>query len=185
MPSTSPIASVSSKGMEGNNETKPFAESSNSKKINNMAVGRQLSEDEIADLKEAFSMFDKDGDGTITIDELRIVFRKLGQKNITDRALIEMIMSVDDNGDGEIDFNEFLVLMRSHMTSDPDKELRDAFRVFDTDGSGTISKKELKTLMRNLGQKLSDEEIDAMMSEVDTDGNGEIDFTEFKQMMNS
>lgn len=96
-----------------------------------------------------------------------------------------MIKSVDDNGDGEIDFEEFLILMSSKKPSsdDPDKELRDAFAVFDSDGSGSISRSELKKLMKNLGQTLSDAELDAMMDEVDTDGNGEIDFEEFKTMM--
>lgn len=96
-----------------------------------------------------------------------------------------MIKSVDDNGDNEIDFEEFLILMSSKKPSkdDPDKELRDAFAVFDADGSGSISRSELKKLMKNLGQTLSDAELDAMMDEVDTDGNGEIDFHEFKSMM--
>ena len=96
-----------------------------------------------------------------------------------------MINSVDDNGDHEIDFEEFLILMSTKKPSkdDPDKELRDAFAVFDADGSGSISRDELKKLMRNLGQTLSDAELNAMMDEVDTDGNGEIDFEEFKSMM--
>jgi calmodulin len=123
--------------------------------------------------------------GTITIVELKEVMRSLGQ-NPTDKELKHMINSVDDNGDNEIDFEEFLVLMSSKKGSgrvDPDRELRDAFKVFDKDGNGTISKSELKILMQNLGQRLSDEELEAMMGEVDTDGNGEIDFDEFKQMM--
>ncbi|KAL7465256.1 hypothetical protein ACHAXS_005584 [Conticribra weissflogii] len=143
-----------------------------------------LSEDEVADLKEAFNMFDIDGDGTITLVELKEVMKSLGQ-NPTDRELRQMIESVDDNGDHEIDFQEFLILMSSKKgnNDDPDKELRDAFRVFDEDGNGTISRAELKKLMKNLGQALSDAELDAMMDEVDTDGNGEIDFEEFKTMM--
>jgi len=145
-----------------------------------------LSEDEVADLKEAFSMFDIDGDGTITLAELKEVMKSLGQ-NPTEKELTQMIKSVDDNGDNEIDFEEFLILMSSKKPSsnDPDKELRDAFAVFDADGSGSISRTELKKLMKNLGQTLSDAELDAMMDEVDTDGNGEIDFNEFKSMMQS
>eukprot|EP01082_Thalassiosira_pseudonana_P007851 g6917.t1 g6917 contig23:1482794-1483706(-) len=146
-----------------------------------------LSEEEVADLKEAFSMFDIDGDGTITLVELKEVMRSLGQ-NPTEKELKQMINSVDDNGDNEIDFEEFLILMSSKKggkNDDPDKELKDAFAVFDADGSGTISRSELKRLMKNLGQTLSDAELDAMMDEVDADGNGEIDFQEFKTMMQS
>merc|ERR1712071_468487 len=145
-----------------------------------------LSEDEVSDLKEAFSMFDIDGDGTITIIELREVMKSLGQ-NPTEKELKQMIRSVDADGNNEIDFDEFLILMSSKKPSsdDPDKELRDAFAVFDDDNSGSISREELKKLMKNLGQSLSDGELDAMMDEVDTDGNGEIDFNEFKSMMQS
>ena len=122
--------------------------------------------------------------GTITIVELKEVMKSLGQ-NPTENELKQMIKSVDDNGDNEIDFEEFLILMSSKKqgSDDPDKELKDAFAVFDADGSGTISRTELKKLMKNLGQTLSDAELDAMMDEVDTDGNGEIDFAEFKSMM--
>jgi Ca2+-binding EF-hand superfamily protein len=109
--------------------------------------------------------------------------RKLGQ-NPSEAELIEMINSVDDNGDNEIDFEEFLILMKSRIGErDPEKELRDAFAVFDTDGSGSIDRKELKRLMKKLGQALSEAELDAMMEEVDSNGDGEISFEEFKAMM--
>ena len=110
--------------------------------------------------------------------------KSLGQ-NPTESELQRMILSVDDNGDNEIDFEEFLILMSSSKptTEDPDRELKDAFKVFDTDGSGSISRSEMKKLLKKLGQTLSDAELDAMMDEVDTDKNGEIDFEEFKNMM--
>jgi Ca2+-binding EF-hand superfamily protein len=121
--------------------------------------------------------------GTIELDELQQVMRKLGQ-NPTEKDLLEMIKSVDDNGDHEIDFEEFLILMKSRIgTLDPEQELRDAFAVFDTDGSGAIDRKELKRLMKKLGQALSEAEIDAMMNEVDENGDGEISFEEFKALM--
>ena len=107
--------------------------------------------------------------------------KKLGS-NPTDADIKQMIASVDDNGDGEIDFEEFLVLM-SRKKSDPDKEIRDAFNKIDEDGDGEITKKELKKLFDSLGQKLSDQELTDMMNTVDTDRSGAIDFEEFKEMM--
>ena len=59
----------------------------------------QLTEEQIAEFKEAFSLFDKDGDGTITTKELGTVMRSLGQ-NPTEAELQDMINEVD--ADGEI-----------------------------------------------------------------------------------
>ena len=108
---------------------------------------------------------------------------QLGQ-NPAEEDLIEMMRLVDVNGDNEIDFEEFLVMMTMRSGErDTEAELREAFKLFDLDGSGTISREELKTLMKNLGQALTDEEIDAMIDEVDINLDGEISFEEFSALM--
>ena len=50
----------------------------------------QLTEEQIAEFKEAFSLFDKDGDGTITTKELGTVMRSLGQ-NPTEAEVQDMV----------------------------------------------------------------------------------------------
>lgn len=50
------------------------------------------------EFKEAFSLFDKDGDGTITTKELGTVMRSLGQ-NPTEAELQDMINEVDADGE--------------------------------------------------------------------------------------
>jgi len=60
-----------------------------------------LSPEQIAEFKEAFSLFDKDGDGTITTKELGTVMRSLGQ-NPTEAELQDMIQEVDSNGNGQV-----------------------------------------------------------------------------------
>lgn len=59
------------------------------KMISNEMSLFQLTEEQIAEFKEAFSLFDKDGDGTITTKELGTVMRSLGQ-NPTEAELQEM-----------------------------------------------------------------------------------------------
>ena len=61
------------------------------------AKADQLTEEQIAEFKEAFSLFDKDGDGTITTKELGTVMRSLGQ-NPTEAELQDMINEVDADG---------------------------------------------------------------------------------------
>ena len=104
----------------------------------------QLTEEQIAEFKEAFSLFDKDGDGTITTKELGTVMRSLGQ-NPTEAELQDMINEVDVDGNGTIDFPEFLSLMARKMKdTDTEEELIEAFKVFDRDGNGLISAAELR-----------------------------------------
>uniref|UniRef100_A0A5F7ZB25 Calmodulin 1 n=1 Tax=Macaca mulatta TaxID=9544 RepID=A0A5F7ZB25_MACMU len=133
----------------------------------------QLTEEQIAEFKEAFSLFDKDGDGTITTKELGTVMRSLGQ-NPTEAELQDMINEVDADGNGTIDFPEFLTMMARKMKdTDSEEEIREAFRVFDKDGNGYISAAELRHVMTNLGEKLTDEEVDEMIREADIDGDGQ------------
>ena len=97
-----------------------------------------LTDEQIAEFKEAFALFDKDGDGTITTKELGTVMRSLGQ-NPTEAELQDMINEVDADGNGTIDFPEFLNLMARKMKdTDSEEELKEAFKVFDKDGNGYL-----------------------------------------------
>ncbi|KAF3456922.1 hypothetical protein FNV43_RR01576 [Rhamnella rubrinervis] len=142
-----------------------------------------LSEEQIVEFKEAFCLFDKDGDGCITIEELATVIRSLDQ-NPTEEELQDMINEVDADGNGTIEFAEFLNLMAKKMKeTDAEEELREAFKVFDKDQNGYISANELRHVMINLGEKLTDEEVEQMIREADLDGDGQVNYDEFVKMM--
>jgi len=144
-----------------------------------------LTEAQIADLKEAFMVFDQDGNGTITPLELETLMKRvLGDDPFLKDQVHNIIKSVDADNSGTIEFDEFLCLMSdpkySHLAKD---EHRQAFEMFDKDGNGQISVAELKHAFRSLGQRLDDDEFDAIIQEADLDGDRHIDYEEFLQMM--
>ncbi|CAH8312138.1 unnamed protein product [Eruca vesicaria subsp. sativa] len=72
-------------------------------------------EDEIGeeDMKEAFNVFDRNGDGFITVDELKAVLSSLGLKQgKTLEECRKMIIQVDVDGDGRVDYKEFRQMMK-------------------------------------------------------------------------
>jgi len=69
----------------------------------------ELEEEEIRD---AFIVFDRDGNGMVSASELRHVMSSLGD-DLTDEEIDEMIREADVNGDGQIDFGEFKILLTS------------------------------------------------------------------------
>ena len=111
--------------------------------------------------------------------------KSLGQSP-DESEVADMINDVDVNGDGEIDFDEFITMMAKRMSesgSSQDAELREAFKVFDKDGDGFITSTELKLVMKQLGEDLTDEQLADMMKEADSNSDGRIDFPEFCKMM--
>ena len=77
--------------------------------------------------------------------------RSLGQ-NPTEAELQDMVNEVDADGNGTIDFPEFLTMMARKMRdTDGEEEIKEAFKVFDKDGNGYISAAELRHVMTNLG----------------------------------
>ncbi|RLM98436.1 uncharacterized protein C2845_PM06G33360 [Panicum miliaceum] len=152
-----------------------------------------LNPEQISEFREAFAFFDKDGDGCITVEELATVMGSLQGQRPGAEELREMIRDADADGDGAIDFAEFLGLMArkaaaagagaEDAAADPDEELREAFKVFDKDQNGYISAAELRHVMINLGEKLTDEEVEQMIREADVDGDGQVNYDEFVRMM--
>eukprot|EP01103_Thecamoeba_quadrilineata_P006507 TRINITY_DN16232_c0_g1_i1.p1 TRINITY_DN16232_c0_g1~~TRINITY_DN16232_c0_g1_i1.p1 ORF type:complete len:151 (+),score=49.36 TRINITY_DN16232_c0_g1_i1:49-501(+) len=143
----------------------------------------KLTEDQIAEFKEAFALFDKDGDGNITSKELGTVMRSLGQ-NPTEAELRDYISEIEAEGSSNINFDLFMKMMdRKMKEAETDDEIREAFRVFDKDGTGVIAANELRHVLTNLGEKLTEEEVDEIIREADDDGDGQINYDDFVKMM--
>nr|CAD7454728.1 unnamed protein product [Timema tahoe] len=114
------------------------------------------------ELKEAFRLYDKEGDGYITTAVLREILKELDDK-LTKEELDMMIEEIDTDGSGTVDFD---VLKR-------------AFDAFDHEKKGCISTDMVGTILNLLGQQLEPETLKEIIDEVDADGSGELEFDEF------
>jgi len=135
-------------------------------------------------LKKLFSIFDKNGDGFISQDELKVVVKSVGLlpseseiKAIFDRA--------DENHNGELDFEEFCKFVTNALLVrlDDEKEIVRAFNAFDKDGNGLIDASELQAVMSQAGTDMNEQQIAQLISELDVDGDGNLNYMEFRMMM--
>lgn len=138
------------------------------------------------DFMDAFRVFDTNGDGRITAKELNHVLKELGIK-MTRNEIKKMIGELDKDGNGTIEYSEFVAMMTAPASRESDEfELREAFKCIDLDGNGFISRDELKDAVRKImstDSKVSVQDVEEMMREADTDGNGLIDFDEFVRVL--
>jgi len=146
-----------------------------------------VSEDLIADLSEAFRLFDTDGSGGITMKELSVCIESLGQ-NPSESDLQSTFEELDEDKSGFVDFPEFARFMVRQMQLQEDPAvLKEAFKIFDADGSGSVTRQELvetmKDVMKGTGESIPEDDIDEIIKEADKDGNGEIGYNEFLILM--
>ncbi|XP_059388920.1 calcium-binding protein 5-like [Carassius carassius] len=153
-------------------------------------IDRELADDEIEELREAFNEFDNDKDGLISCKDLGNLMRTMGYMP-TEMELIELGQNISMNLGGRVDFQDFVELMAPKLLAETAgmigvKELRDAFREFDMDGDGSITSEELRSAMAKLlGEHMNHTEIEAVLREADDNGDGTVDFEEFVRMLSS
>jgi len=142
-----------------------------------------LSDDQIADFKDAFKKFDAAGDGEIPTSELGTVMKMLGHK-LNEEELEECIKMVDADGGGSVDIDEFMELMRTKTKEAQEEvEVKEAFRVLDKEGKGEIHTDVIKELLTQLDDTLSESDLKDLIDEIDSDGSGWVDYDEFKSLM--
>lgn len=140
--------------------------------------------------KKVFNFFDENGDGRITAAELQSCLMTVGgggELSISVADAEAAIQSSDLNGDGVLDFDEFLKLMEGNQEEEEEKncELRDAFALYVMDGSNSITPASLKRMLTRLGlgESKSIDDCKAMIRPFDINGDGVLSFEEFSLMM--
>ncbi|XP_078331189.1 neo-calmodulin-like isoform X2 [Crassostrea virginica] len=140
----------------------------------------QLSPADAEELIECFEMFDRNGDGTISVEELGSILRALGQ-NPTQAQVDDFMKKADKNGDGVLSKAEYVNLISGFMV-DPEvvrSELKEAFKTFDKSKRGYLDLQQMTKALGCLGEPLSDLEIKQLIKIADKNNDGKIDVDEF------
>merc|ERR1712193_151672 len=108
----------------------------------------QLSEEQLDEIREAFSLFDSDASGAIDVRELKAAMRALGFE-VKNEELKKMVSDIDGDGNGTIEFSEFLQMMTGKMGEK-------VFKLFDDDNTNKISFRNLARVAEELGENIDD-----------------------------
>ena len=153
-----------------------------------------LTPDEKEVIKEKFLLFDEDGSGSISKEELGAAMRYMGL-NPTEAEVQSMLDSLDEDGTCQLEFPEFLKLMSQIKNHDPLSfdltgqlttkqiaEIQEKFLQFDDDQDGVIDKSELGAILRYMGQTPTDLELEDILLKLDEDGTNVLEFPEFLKL---
>ncbi|KAG8097812.1 hypothetical protein GUJ93_ZPchr0013g36796 [Zizania palustris] len=161
---------------------KQFSVMNRFKKKAMRVIAEHLSVEEVEVIKEMFALMDTDNNGRVTLPELKAGLIKVGSKLAEPE--IELLMEAADvDGNGYLDYGEFVAVTIHLQRLSNDAHLRTAFLFFDKDSSGYIERAELADALADYSGHADDAVLDHILQEVDTDKDGRISFEEFLAMM--
>ncbi|KAG6713831.1 hypothetical protein I3842_05G173000 [Carya illinoinensis] len=126
-----------------------------------------------SELQLVFDYLDVNGDGKISPAELQGCVTRVGGGTVSVDEAEETVKSCDLNGDGLLDFEEFLKLMDTSGEEEKNDTLKEAFAMYEMEGTGCITPTSLKRMLSRLGDSKS----------FDLNGDGVLSFEEFRIMM--
>ena len=143
---------------------------------------------ERGEIEELFEGFDPDGSGCITPQELEEILVSLGGVSLSADTMKKIIEVLDEDGNGEIDKEEFLNFYARNIYRGDDprstvERARDMFAMFDQSKDGQITIGEFKAALDALNYGFTVDEVGALVRELDADESGTITIHEFEQLL--
>eukprot|EP01062_Namystynia_karyoxenos_P034813 TRINITY_DN25490_c0_g1_i1.p2 TRINITY_DN25490_c0_g1~~TRINITY_DN25490_c0_g1_i1.p2 ORF type:complete len:213 (+),score=121.19 TRINITY_DN25490_c0_g1_i1:79-639(+) len=155
------------------------------KQLNTSRLQMELTEEQEADIKEAFNLLDSEGYGTIDARDLKVALRALGYEPQKDK-MKKIISQIDkDSMSGTLLYEEFKGIMTEKLFDyENEEEIEIAFPLFTEGKDKFITVDDLKRVGRELGESLTDEVYMEMIREADViDHDGKISKEEFHRVM--
>ncbi|XP_030580314.1 calmodulin-like protein 4a [Archocentrus centrarchus] len=146
-------------------------------------MAKFLSQAQINEFKECFSLYDKKHNGKINAKDLITVMRCLGTSPTLGEIKRHLQVHKIETS-GEVDFSTFLSMMhRQIQQEDPKAEILEALRMTDKQKNGYIPASELRAKLTMLGEKLTNKEVDELFQEAKIKSNGTVKYEEFTEMV--
>ena len=155
---------------------------------------QELNDEQKAEIKEAFDLFDTNGSGIIDLQDLKVALRALGfepAKAEIKRLINELNKPAqhregdkDKDGQIKIEFKDFLDIMTTKMSErDGEKELEKAFILFSQE-KDNITLEDLQYIAKELGENMTDDELKEMIFEANKKNrDGSVNMQEFLSIL--
>ena len=142
-------------------------------------MAKQLTEVQIAEIREIFALFDKNSDGLVNTSELGTILRALAH-NPTNEEVNTLMSRVDPEKGGTFNCPDLISLISNmDLKSDTLEDLVEALKVLDQDQDSKLSVKELIYSLRNGGEAMEEDEIQEILNDTDLVSEGMINIDEF------
>ena len=145
-------------------------------------INQLVSKEDRADLLKQFLIWDKNRDGVLNKEEI-VESYKTVYGSIDEDVVENIIKSIDLDGNGVVDYNEFLNCTMNRDKILSKKNLQYAFNAFDKDGNGSISIDEIMSIFKKTSNNVDKKVFEKMMKDADGNGDGAIEFEEFNSIM--
>ena len=141
----------------------------------------QISQQQLAEYSEAFELYDVEDKGAVPLTSLGLVLQTLGLQ-IPEASLLMLKEKKIEDGEDEVDFTDFLMLVTQGYTEDElveDKvdarrrQLTAALSLFDHNGDGYIQNSDFR---KSMGHVLEEKEMESILKEGDVADTGRIQY---------
>jgi len=137
---------------------------------------------ELEKFKQAFIFFDRDGDGTMSCDDVCLAMRAMGAL-VTEKEVKNLLKKYDPDHTGTIDVNDFIACMSEVLNKDDsEQEIKNGFSVFDKNDNGLLAVNEMRHVLTRIGDPLTQEEVTNFLNILDVHGDNFIRFNEVNSL---